>query len=133
MWNVLAVLAAAAASWMFGALWYGLLARPWMAASGVKVGTDGRPANAKQPTPYIISLVCAVLVAGMLRHIFVLSGITTPISGLVSGFGAGLFIATPWIATNYGFSGRPMMLTVIDGGYATIGCALMGLVLTLFL
>lgn len=133
MWNVLAVLAAAGASWMFGALWYGLLAKPWMAASGVAVGADGRPANATRAAPYIISLVCAVLVAGMLRHIFVLSGITSPMSGLVSGFGAGLFIATPWIATNYGFSGRPAMLTVIDGGYATIGCALMGLVLTLFL
>lgn len=133
MWSALAVLAAAGASWMFGALWYGLLAKPWMAASGVEVGADGRPVGSKQAAPYIISLVCAVLVAGMLRHIFVLSGITTPVSGLVSGFGAGLFIATPWIATNYGFSGRPMMLTVIDGGYATIGCALMGLVLTLFL
>ncbi len=48
------------------------------------------------------------------------------------GFGLGLFIVTPWIATNYAFSMRPRTLTLIDGGYATIGCTIMGLVLTLF-
>ena len=33
---------------------------------------------------------------------------------------------------NNAFGKRPVKLTLIDGGYATIGCAVMGLVLTLF-
>jgi hypothetical protein len=70
-----------------------------------------------------------VIVAGMMRHIFSLSGIDTFGGGLMGGFGLGLFIATPWIATNYGFAGRPKELTLIDGGYATIGCTIMGIVL----
>ena len=131
--GLVAVLAAAAASWLFGAVWYGVMAKPWMAASGVAVGENGRPANATSPAPYIVSLVAAILVAGMLRHIFVLSGIDSVTQGAVSGFGAGLFIATPWIATNYGFAGRPVVLTLIDGAYATIGCTLMGVVLTVLL
>ena len=70
--------------------------------------------------------------AGMMRHVFALGGVTEISKGLLSGLGIGLFLATPWIATNYAFAGRPMKLTLIDGGYATIGCAIMGLVLTLF-
>ncbi len=127
-----AVLAAAAASWIFGAIWYGIVAEPWKKASGVPLGDDGKPLAAKKAAPYITSLVSAVLVAGMMRHAFVLSGIDTIGEGIVTGFGIGLFFATPWIATNYGFSDRPMALTAIDGAYATVGCTLMGLVLTLF-
>lgn len=130
--EILSVIAAALASYVFGAVWYMMLARPWMAAAGLKAGPDGRPANSASPAPYIIALVCALAVAGMMRHVFSLAGIDDAAKGLVSGLGIGLFFATPWIATNYGFSDRPKMLTVIDGGYATIGCGLMGLVLTLF-
>ncbi|GGE55730.1 DUF1761 domain-containing protein [Actibacterium pelagium] len=125
----LSVIFAAVASYAFGAIWYMVLAPKWVAASGVEVGEDGQPANRKDPKPYIISFVASVVVAGMMRHIFSLSGIDTFGVGLIGGLGLGLFIATPWIATNYGFAGRPKELTLIDGGYATIGCTIMGIVL----
>jgi len=128
--EILSVIAAAAASYVFGAIWYMSLAKPWMAASGVKLGEDGQPENRSNPVPYIVSFVCAIIVAGMMRHIFTLSGIDMLGEGLVAGLGIGLFLATPWIATNYTFAGRPKALIVIDGGYATIGCAVMGAVLT---
>ncbi|WP_321830426.1 DUF1761 domain-containing protein [Thalassovita sp.] len=129
--EILSVIAAAAASYVFGAIWYMSLAKPWMTASGVKLGEDGQPENRSNPVPYIVSFVCAIIVAGMMRHIFTLSGIDMLGEGLVAGLGIGLFLATPWIATNYTFAGRPKALIVIDGGYATIGCAVMGAVLTL--
>ncbi|MEO1399573.1 MAG: hypothetical protein AAFU56_11995 [Pseudomonadota bacterium] len=44
----------------------------------------------------------------------------------------GLFMSVPWLATNYGFAGRPFRLTLIDGAYAAIGSAVIGTVLTLF-
>ena len=126
------VLAAAAASYAFGAIWYGTMSKPWLAASGVEVDENGKPANASNPTPYIISLIAAIIVAGMMRHIFQLAGIDTVSKGLVSGFGLGCFLVSPWIATNYAFSDRPRNLFLIDGTYATVGCTIMGLVLTLF-
>ncbi|SFL03751.1 DUF1761 domain-containing protein [Shimia haliotis] len=127
-----AVLAAAVASYVFGSIWYMALAKPWMAAAGVEVGEDGRPINSKNPTPYILAFVCAIVVAGMMRHVFALSAINTLDKGLIGGFGVGLFLATPWIVTNCGFAGRPAKLMLIDGGYATIGCTIIGAVLTLF-
>ncbi|SMX47203.1 DUF1761 domain-containing protein [Actibacterium lipolyticum] len=130
--DYLSVIIAAIASYAFGAVWYMKLARPWMQAAGIEADENGRPKNNAGAMPYIIAFVSAVIVAGMMRHIFALSGIDTLGAGIISGFGLGLFIATPWIATNYGFAGRPRMLTLIDGGYATIGCTIMGLVLSLF-
>ncbi len=125
--GILAVLAAAVASYAFGAIWYMLLSKPWMAAAGLTEDTI----NQKNPVPYIVAFVMCVLVAGMMRHIFGMSGVETVWEGIVSGFGLGLFIATPWLATCYGFSQRPLKLTLIDGTYATMGCTIMGAVLML--
>jgi hypothetical protein len=61
-----------------------------------------------------------------------LSGIDTIAEGFVSGLGVGLFFISPWIMINNAYGNRPFRLTLIDGGYATIGCAVIGLVLTLF-
>jgi hypothetical protein len=105
-----------------------ILSKQWMEAAGVSEGEIDR----KNPVPFIISFVAAILVAGMMRHAFNQAGIDTPNKGLWAGFGLGAFIATPWIATNYGFAGRPMRLTFIDGTYAIVGCTIMGRVLTLF-
>jgi len=101
-----------------------------MAASGVKLGPDGKPANGSSPSPYIISAIAILIVAGMMRHVFAMSGLGTMVEGLMGGIGIGLFFITPWIALNNAYTMRPMMLTVIDGGYATLGCAIIGVVLT---
>ena len=36
--GLLSVLAAAAASWVFGAIWYMTLSKPWIAAAGIEQG-----------------------------------------------------------------------------------------------
>ena len=128
----LSVILAGIASFVFGAIWYSVLAQKWMAVSGVALDETGQPANRKDPLPYITGVIGAILIAGMFRHIFVLSNIDTVGEGVISGFGIGLFVVTPWLATFYGFSGRPRSLLMIDGGYATFGSAIIGLVLTLF-
>ena len=128
--GILAVLAAAVAAWVVGALWYMALAKPWMAASGVRVGSDGRPEGGA--LPYILSFVAMVLVAGMMRHVFALSAVDTWDKGLVSGLGVGLFFISPWIMINNAYAGNPFRLTLIDGGYAVLGCAVIGTVLVLF-
>lgn len=129
----LAVVVAGIAGFMFGAVWYTIMAKPWMGASGVPLNDAGdAPANRSDPIPYITSIVGAIVVAGMMRHVFALSGIDTLGAGLVSGLGIGLFLVSPWIATFYAFGARPFRLTLIDGGYATFGCTVIGTVLTLF-
>ncbi len=125
------VLIAGVAGFVFGGIWYTLLADKWMAASGVPLDDSGQPANRKDPVPYVTSLIGAILVAGMMRHVFELSAIDSFGKGLVSGLGIGLFLVSPWIVTFYSFGARPRNLMLIDSGYATFGCAVIGTVLTL--
>ena len=128
--GLISVIVAAFAAFVFGAVYYMVLAKPWMAAAGIAVGPDGKPANNVGPTPYIVSFICIILVAGMMRHSFALSGIDTVGKGFMSGLGIGLFFITPWIFINTGYSDRPWKLAVIDGGYATCATATIGIILT---
>lgn len=129
--EILNVIAAAAAAWAFGAAYYMALAKPWTVASGIETDANGKPVN-ESAAPYIISMICMVVVAGMMRHIFMMAGIDTLGKGLVAGAGIGAFFIAPWIVINTAYGNRPAALAVIDGGYAIGGCAVMGLVLTLF-
>ncbi|MDW4498104.1 DUF1761 domain-containing protein [Sulfitobacter sp. D35] len=130
--GILSVLIAGISGFIFGAIWYTVFATRWMAVSGVALDAEGKPINRSNPVPYITSLVGCILVAGMMRHTFVLSGIDTPGEGFVAGLGIGLFLVTPWIATFYAFGGKPRDLVLIDGGYATFGSTVIATVLTLF-
>ncbi|MEM8978253.1 MAG: DUF1761 domain-containing protein [Pseudomonadota bacterium] len=126
------VIIAGVASFAFGAVWYMSLAEPWKAASGIAVDENGDPLNQSDPVPYITSFVASLLVAGMMRHAFVTGGVETFWAGLVSGFGVGAFLVSPWIATFYAFNSKPLLLVAIDCGYAIIGCTIIGAVLMLF-
>ena len=79
-----------------------------------------------------MSMVAMIIVAGMMRHIFGMAGIASVGKGLLAGLGIGLFFISPWIMINNAYGGRPFRLTIIDGGYATLGCGVIGLILTLF-
>ncbi|MCB2128696.1 MAG: DUF1761 domain-containing protein [Rhodobacteraceae bacterium] len=129
--ELFSVIVAAAAAYAFGAVWYMKWAKQWIAASGVPVDASGKPANASA-MPFVISGIAMLIVAGMMRHVFQMGGIETVGAGLMSGLGLGAFVALPWIVTNYAYSDRPRSLTYIDGGYAVIGCTIIGTVLALF-
>ena len=126
----LSVIVAAAAAWGFGAAYYMTLSRPWIVAAGIEIDEKGRPRGGS-PLPFVLSAVAMILVAGMMRHIFARAGIDTAGAGFVAGLGIGLFFIAPWIMINNAYGMRPFRLTLIDGGYAVAGCALIGTVLTL--
>ena len=128
---MLQVLISAIAGYAFGAVWYMAFSKQWVAASGIEVDENGKPVD-QSPLPFIVAFVSALLVAGMMRHIFVMAGIDTVGKGLTTGLGLGLFVAAPWIVNNVMFGDRDKSLIWIDGGYAAGGCAVIGLVLALF-
>ena len=123
-----AVLAAAVASYAFGAGWYSMLAKPWAAAAGL---TD-EDLKGGSALPYVITFVATVIIAWMMRHIFEAAPVESLAMVILNGFGLGLFIASPWIVMNYIFAMRPRALLFIDVGYATVGSTIMALVLGLF-
>ncbi|MCG6883671.1 MAG: DUF1761 domain-containing protein [Silicimonas sp.] len=130
--DLFSVLLAGIAAWIFGAVWYSIFAKPWMADSRVPLDDKGIPVNRTAPLPYILAIIAMIVVAGMMRHAFAMTGIDGLGKGIVAGLGIGAFFISPWIMINNGYSARPFRLTLIDGGYATFGCAIIGAVLVLF-
>lgn len=128
--SIISVLAAAAASWVFGALYYMVLSKPWVQASGIKVDENGKPVD-QSPLPFIISALCMVVVAGMMRHMFSMAQITELSKAVVAGLGVGAFFISPWIFINNAYGMRPLKLSIIDAGYAICGAGIMGAILTL--
>ena len=120
--SLVTILAATAAAWIFGSVWYGTLARPWMAAAGftdeMMKQNSAKPALVKA-SPFIISFilefVMAYMLAVMLRH-------TAPDGFSLGGALAGAFflwlgfiITTMTINHRYHF--QKWSLTFIDGGH----------------
>ena len=127
----LSVIIAATGGFAFGAAWYMTLSKQWIEAVGVETDENGRPMN-NSPLPFILAMIAMIFVAGMMRHTFAMAGIDGFGKGLVAGLGIGLFFISPWIMINNAYGERPFKLTVIDSGYATFGCAVMGAILGLF-
>ncbi|NDV02642.1 DUF1761 domain-containing protein [Pseudoroseicyclus tamaricis] len=127
--GILGILVAAAAAFLFGAGWYMALSKPWMRAAGIR--REGGRSAPNSALPFILSALTMLIVAVIMRHIFATSGITTWHGGLTSGLGIGLFFISPWTMINNAYAGRPFLLTVIDGGYATFGCGIIGTILAL--
>jgi hypothetical protein len=133
--NYIAVFVAAIASWIAGAVWYGVLGKQWMAALGwteadMKGHGDG---GKKMPAgPMIISFVAEVIMAfmlaGLIRHFGAVNVRNGILTGALCWFG---FVATT-IAVNNAFQKRSNMLTVIDAGHWLVVLVILGVVLGFF-
>ena len=126
------VIVAALAAFAFGAVWYMSMSKAWIAAAEIPVDANGRPQGNGSPVPFVVGLIAMVIVAGMMRHVFVMSGLTSIGEGVMGGAGIGAFLITPWVAMNYAFGMRKPTLTLIDGVNSVVGCTIMGVVLNLF-
>ena len=126
------VIAAALAAFAFGAVWYMSMSKPWIRAAEIPVDASGKPQGNGSAMPFVVGLVAMLVVAGMMRHVFAMSGLTTVGQGVMGGFGIGAFLITPWVAMNYAFWMRKPALTLIDGVNSVVGCTIMGVVLNAF-
>ena len=126
----LAVLLAALGGFAVGAVWYMVLSKPWMKAANIPMRPDGKPDGNGSALPFLLSAIAMIIVAGMMRHVFAMAGIDTIDKGLISGLGIGAFFIAPWTMINNAYGMRPFSLTMIDSGYAILGCGVIGTILT---
>jgi hypothetical protein len=115
----LSIVVAAVAAWLFGAVYYTALSKPWLAAMGktleqCKAEQAAKSGIAKY-APFILAFVGDLIIAWALYGILVHMNAFTVRGGLISGallwFG---FVLTT-VTVNNAFSGRKAMLTAIDG------------------
>ena len=124
--NILAVIVAAASSFMLGGLWYSpaLFGKVWNAENKEPEQT-GHPAKVFGVS-FLFSLVAAFAFAAWLGAAPALDAALK--AGALAGFG---MVATSF-GINYQFAQRSFKLWLIDGGYHTVQFMLFGLILRLW-
>jgi cytochrome bd-type quinol oxidase subunit 2 len=119
--NMTAVLLAAVAAWIFGAIYYSLLGKAWLAAQGetsesMRAKKAGKSGIARI-APFIISFAAEIVMAAALQGILFHSAMDTMRQGIIAGALTWLGFITTTVAVNNAYPGRRFMLTVIDAGH----------------
>lgn len=112
--NYVAIIAAAIASFMFGALWYGALSKPWMEA----VGKSPDELSNASPAMLIAAgsqLVMAFVLAGLIGHLG--EGQVTMLNGIISAAFVWTGFVLTTLLTNHAFQDGNWKLAAIDGGH----------------
>lgn len=123
-----AVLLAGIADWIFGAVWFTVLKAPWQA--GTRIPQEELQAYMAHPDywPYIISLLCSILIAFFIARL--LSGSQS--HGLLRGIRVGILVglaAALAMITEMFFELRTVPFMMISAAYPLAGCILMGIIL----
>jgi hypothetical protein len=123
------VLAGAAAFFVVGALWYGVLfAKPWQRAAGL---SDADLRSGNMAVIFGLAFAFEVLVAMVLWHLIARTDPAPHVVMMMAvGFAVGVMI--PAIGINYLFLRKPLALFVLDAGHFIVGMAAMGGVFVLF-
>jgi len=126
--NWLAIICAAAAYWILGALWYmAFFGKIWCAGMeqhGVKLQKSGMAA--KMIGNFIGNLVAAVIMMRLIQRI----GITDVAHGLRLGAGVGIGFSATAITIAYLWESKPFKVWMIDVSYYVLGCLLLGVILS---
>ena len=127
--NVLAVLAAAASSFLLGGLWYSkaLFGATWSREAGDmrKAGEGGHPARV-----FGVSIAFALVAA--LAYAIVVPAPTSAGQAAVFGLIVGAGLVATSFGINYQFGNRSARLWLIDGGYHTLQFLIYGLIIGLW-
>jgi hypothetical protein len=116
--NIVSILVAAVAAWIFGGVYYTSLSKWWMAAQGktveqCKAEQAGKSAVA-MAAPFVVVFLAEIIMAWVLYGILVHLNMFTARAGLISGALCWLGFVVTTIASNNAFSNRRVMLTIID-------------------
>lgn len=117
--NYWAIVLATIAGYVFGALYYTALSKPWMAAAGLDQAKIAGATGKTSPLPFVIAFfaqgLMAFVLAGTIGHLG--PGQVTLANGVISGVfvWAGFVLTT--LMVNHRFQMQPWSLTLIDGGH----------------
>lgn len=126
--NLIAVLVAAAVSYILGGFWYSplLFGKNWTAALGK---SEEELKQVSKIKAYLGSLIATLIMAYVMAHFVAYANASTLLLGATTGFWAWLgFVATTGLINSL-FQGKSMKLFIIDAGYFLVGMILMGAIL----
>jgi Protein of unknown function (DUF1761) len=128
--NYLAVVVAALANYIIGAIWYGaIFGEAWKKMSGI---TDMKPT----PQNIVLGMVSALVMSYVLAHAIVFASAYMKASGVSAGLTGGFFNWLGFIATvtlgGVIYEKRPWKLWLLNNAYWLISLLVMGTILSMW-
>ena len=125
--NYAAVIVAAIAYWILGAIWYAaLFGKQWVALEGF---TEAQMKGANPAVPYIVSFLLEVLIAYSLAQLCIWRNANTIGRGASVGVLVWIGFVGPIALMTYMFEMRSWTLFAINEFYPLFGLVLMGAIL----
>ncbi len=126
--NWFAIVVVAAAAMALGAAWYGLLANPWMAATGLtrEIINSRKRQNVRA---YSLAVVAAFGAALALAVVVQATNADGAAEGLLIGVIVGIGFGALTAAAGYAFEYRPLKLYLINSGYSVAQLVIGGIIL----
>ena len=126
---IIVILAAGLAGWIFGAIWYGVLGKPWQRAQGLN--PDDCKGKKMPLAPMLVSFLAACVMAAVLYQLLTNLGVMGLGPSMVAGLTVGVgFLLTSTLVNNM-FQQKSLMLTVIDGGHWVLAVVIEAVVISL--
>ena len=128
--ELLPVLAGAAAFFVTGAIWYSaLFGKAWQKAAGI---TEEKMQGSNMALIFGLAFLFEVLVAMVLWHLVARTG-AAPHVVMMMAIGLAVGVMIPAVGINYLFLRKSLAHFLIDAGHFIVGMAAMGGVFLLFL
>ncbi len=123
-----AIMVAAVADWLLGAVWFTVFAKQWRA--GIRMPADELQATMAHPNfwPFLIAFLCSMLMAYAIARVAANAETAGLFSGIVAGILVGLAAAAAMV-TEMVFEIRTGSFILISAGYPLVGCILMGIII----
>jgi len=123
-----AILVAAVADWLLGAIWFKVFATQWMA--GIRMPADQMQANMAHPNfwPFLVAFVSSLVMAFVIARVVAASETHGLFRGIMAGVLVGL-AACAAMVTEAVFEIRPGSFVLISAGYPLLGSILMGIII----
>jgi len=115
--NFLAVLCAAVAAWIFGAIWYMALGSPWKIALGWTPDQIKSTKPQMPVVPMIVSFIAECLMAAVLALFMHAFARPSAMQGAMVGAHCWLGFVITTVAVNNAYQSRKILLTVIDSAH----------------
>jgi hypothetical protein len=125
-----AILGAAIAKMVLGALWYSpvLFVRPWQRMTGI---TDEQM-KAGMAKALVVDFIGSLVMAFVLAHVIRYAGATTVLEGLAVGFWCWLGFVAVATVTTVTYERKPFNLFLLSNGYLLIALLAMGAILAVW-
>jgi hypothetical protein len=113
---------------VLGAIWYSVMAAPWVTAIGKTMDELTRE-QAGSPLPYVVGFVAILVMCYTLAWLMQRLQTVTLTGGLRLGATVAIGFIAATLALNYGFESRSVALWLINSAYIVVGLALAGAII----